>query len=239
MNLSPQIQPDSPVRGRAAPLRWAEDHGVVIAANDVELTGHFAVPHGLLGTVLLAHPGAIGRHSLEQRFVASVLAQAGLATLVVNLLTQAEERDCAALRADVPLLADRIVAATDWLSTRASTAGLPVGYFSEGVVVAGAVVGAAMRPTVVRAIVSGDGRPDLGGAALMLMQAPTLLVVSGYDARLHAANHGAFERLRGEKHLEVIHPTTHADAGFDRLVSMGRDWFVRHFGQAPRCAAPV
>jgi len=208
--------------------RGVEDHEVAIAVGRQTLGARFAVPERARGTVLLAHASGISRHSSRGRFVTSTLSRAGLATLVVDLLTEEEDDEGPTLRSDVPLLADRLVTATDWLAEQPLTADLPVGYFAEGAAAAGAVVAAALRPGVVQAIVSQDGRPELGGASLFLLRGPALLVVSGDDAELLATNRAALAKLRGERRLEVVPGTTRDGPGFDQLTALARDWFAEH-----------
>lgn len=221
-------QLEAPAASRPGRPLGVEDHEVAIAVGRQALGARFAVPGNPRGAVLVAHPSGISRHSSRGRFVTTTLARAGLATLAVDLLTEDEDDDQPGLRADVPLLAERLLAATDWLGEQPLTARLPVGYFGEGAAAAGALVAAALRPGVVRAIVSHDGRPDLGGASLLLERAATLLVVSTDDAALLAANRAALASLRGERSIEVLPGATGDGPGFDRLTAMACAWFARH-----------
>lgn len=205
-----------------------EEQEVTITAGRQALGARFAAPGLARGAVVVAHASGSRRLCWRGRFVTAALARAGLATLLVDLLTEDEDDDTPSLRADVPLLAERLVAATDWLGVQPRTAELPVGYFGDGAAAAGAIVAAARRPEAVRAIVSHDGRPDLGGPSLALEQAATLLVVGADGAELLDANRFALARLRGEARLEVVEGTTRDGAGFDRLTALARDWFARH-----------
>ena len=141
--------------------------------------------------VLFAHGTGSGRHSPRNRFVARQLREAGLATLLIDLLTEEEEavdRYTGHLRFDIGLLADRLVGATDWLAQDPRTAGLPVGYFGASTGGGAALVAAAERPDRVGAVVSRGGRPDLAGDALPAVRAPTLLIVGGDDVPVIGLN---------------------------------------------------
>src|SRR5436309_14682783 len=153
---------------------------VRMGTGPVTLEGNLGVPEGARGVVLFAHGSGSGRHSPRNRFVARQLRDAGLATLLVDLLTEEEEeadRYTAHLRFDIGLLADRLVGATDWLAEDRRTAGLSVGYFGASTGGGAALVAAARRKRAVAAVVSRGGRPDLAGAALPAVRAPTLLIV--------------------------------------------------------------
>src|SRR5262249_11122820 len=150
----------------------------------VMLEGDLGLPSGARGIVVFAHGSGSSRHSPRNRFVAQELREAGLATLLFDLLTaEGEEEDAlnAPLRFDMQPVAERLVGATDWLSQNLDTRNLRVGYFGASTGAAAALVGAARRPDRVGAIVSRGGRPDLAGPALRQVQAPTLLIVGGDD----------------------------------------------------------
>src|SRR6266545_204257 len=164
---------------------WEGDERLVrIAAGSVTLEGNLSLPEGARGVVLFAHGSGSSRHSPRNRYVAQLLNEAGLATLLVDLLTSDEEAidlRTAHLRFDIGLLARRLVDATDWLTRYPATEGLAVGYFGASTGGGAALVAAAERPDAVGAVVSRGGRPDLAGAALPRVSAPTLLVVGGED----------------------------------------------------------
>src|SRR5437762_195369 len=149
------------------------------------LRGDLTVPESALGIVLFAHGSGSSRHSPRNRYVAQVLQQAGLATLLIDLLTPDEEEidlRTRHLRFDIGLLAERLVGATDWLAGQPDTRNLPVDLFGASTGAGAALVAAAERPSAVGAVVSRGGRPDLAGPALERVQAPTLLIVGGDDA---------------------------------------------------------
>jgi putative phosphoribosyl transferase len=208
------------------------ERDVRVPAGDVELAGTLAVPEGAGGVVLFAHGTGSGRHSPRNRYVAGVLQEAGLGTLLVDLLTEDEERAEAQtrhLRFDIRLLADRLGAATEWLREDPETAGRPVGYFGASTGGAAALVAAAERPEGVAAIVSRGGRPDLAGDALDDVRAPTLLIVGSLDEPVLGMNREALARLRSEKDLRVVDGATHLfeePGTLEQVADLARDWFV-------------
>jgi dienelactone hydrolase len=191
-----------------------------------------------MGVVVFAHGSGSSRFSSRNRFVASVLEQAGLATLLMDLLTRDEEvvdQLTAHLRFDIELLAERLVAATDWLAEQDDTTDLPIGYFGASTGAAAALVAAAERPEVVRAIVSRGGRPDLAGPALSRVRAPTLLIVGSRDELVIELNRAALNELRGEKRLEIVPGATHLfeePGTLEAVARLARDWFVRYLGRS-------
>jgi dienelactone hydrolase len=187
--------------------------------------------------VVFAHGSGSSRFSSRNRFVASVLEQAGLATLLMDLLTRDEEvvdQLTAHLRFDIELLAERLVAATDWLTGQVDTSQLPIGYFGASTGAAAALVAAAERPEVVKAIVSRGGRPDLAGPALSRVRAPTLLIVGSRDELVIELNRAALKELRSEKRLEIVPGATHLfeePGTLEEVGRLARDWFVRYLGR--------
>jgi putative phosphoribosyl transferase len=208
-----------------APVR-AED--VDVEAGTVHLAGHLAVPRRAVGVVLFAHGSGSGRHSPRNRYVASVLNGSGVATLLVDLLTPAEEHDRANVF-DIELLARRLTHVTKWLRTQSETEGLPVGYFGASTG-AGAALWAATEPDIdVAAVVSRGGRPDLAESRLPEVQAPTLLIVGGYDEYVLSLNRQAQDRLTCENRLVVVPGATHLfeEPGALRQVAhLASEWFV-------------
>jgi dienelactone hydrolase len=166
--------------------------------------------------------------------VARVLNAAKLATLLIDLLTLDEEvidARTAQLRFDIELLAERLVGATDWLTRFPDTKHLRIGYFGASTGAAAALVAAAVRPDVVSAVVSRGGRPDLAGAALMHVRAPTLLIVGGNDGQVIQLNRAALAELRSEKQLMIVPGATHLfeePGALDEVARLARDWFHRH-----------
>ncbi|MCA1689237.1 MAG: dienelactone hydrolase family protein, partial [Actinobacteria bacterium] len=157
---------------------------VVIPADGVELAGDLSIPRPAVGIVAFAHGSGSSRHSPRNRQVAARLTRAGLGTLLLDLLTEDEEVEdlrTRELRFDVRLLARRFAGALDWLGHQPAAAGLPVGAFGASTGAAAALIAAGRRADRVRAVVSRGGRPDLAGAALAAVAAPTLLIVGGED----------------------------------------------------------
>src|SRR5262245_35343134 len=171
---------------------------VRIPVGSLTLEGNLGIPEGARAVVLFAHGSGSGRHSPRNRYVAQVLRDAGLATLLMDLLTaeeEAEEMYTAHLRFDIGLLAERLIGATDWLRWAAETADFPIGYFGASTGAAAALGAVAERPEVVGAVVSRGGRPDLAGVALTRVRAPTLRIVGGNDEPVITLNRQALVRL--------------------------------------------
>ncbi|MEA2243250.1 MAG: putative phosphoribosyl transferase [Solirubrobacteraceae bacterium] len=212
---------------------------VVIPAGDVRLAGDLTLPAGARGVVVFAHGSGSGRFSPRNRAVAGVLAASGLATLLMDLLTEQEEAldlRTRHLRFDIGLLAGRVVATVDWLASEPMTSALPAGTFGASTGAAAALIAAAERPERVRAVVSRGGRPDLAGDALRRVRAPTLLIVGGNDPEVLRLNEQALARLAGEARLEIVPGAGHLfeEPGALELVALlARDWFVRHLGGRP------
>jgi putative phosphoribosyl transferase len=207
---------------------------VTIRAPDAELAGDLVVPDGATGVVAFAHGSGSGRHSPRNRQVAATLNQAGIATLLLDLLTEAEEHadlSTGHLRFDIGLLARRLLAAIDWLE-RGPTAGLRIGTFGASTGAAAALIAAAARPATVGAVVSRGGRPDLAGDALRRVHAPTLLIVGGADPLVLDLNRNAFELVAAsEKQLVVVRGATHLfeePGALDAVARLAADWFLRH-----------
>jgi len=211
-----------------------EERAVRLSAGPVELEGNLGAPSGARGIVLFAHGSGSSRHSPRNRYVARVLREAGLATLLIDLLTPEEgEMDLrtAHLRFDIELLAGRLVGATDWLKENPGTRDLRVGYFGASTGAGAALVAAAGRPRDVGAIVSRGGRPDLAGEALSRVRAPTLLIVGGDDVPVIGMNEEAMARMSAEKRLEIVPGATHLfeePGALEEVARLAAGWFVRH-----------
>jgi pimeloyl-ACP methyl ester carboxylesterase len=207
---------------------------VRVRAGRVTLEGDLQIPEGAVGVVLLAHGSGSSRHSTRNRYVAGQLQSAGLATLLIDLLTLEEEavdQHTAHLRFDIPLLAERLVAATRWLGEDPSTRSLSVGYFGASTGAAAALVAAATIPERVGAVVSRGGRPDLADEALPRVTAPTLLIVGGRDLAVLDLNRIAMARMTAVTRLEIVPGATHLfeEAGTLEIVAhLARDWFLRY-----------
>jgi putative phosphoribosyl transferase len=200
------------------------------------LEGLLGVPPAAKGIVAFAHGSGSGRLSPRNNLVATALREAGLATLLFDLLTAPE----AARREnvfDVDLLAGRLVAASAWLGEQPETQGLPVGYFGASTGAAAALVAAARATTSIGAIVARGGRPDLAETALPNVTAPTLLIVGGNDPLVLDLNRAALAELRCEKRLEIVPLAGHLfeEAGtLDAVIELARGWFVAHLGKDTR-----
>ncbi len=211
-----------------------QEHLVLVTASDVVLEANLMIPGGATGIVIFAHGSGSSRHSPRNRYVAGVLQQAGLATLLIDLLTlEEEEIDLRTrhLRFDIGLLASRLVGATDWLVKNPDTQHLKIGYFGASTGAAAALVAAAERPEVVQAIVSRGGRPDLAGSALPHVKVPTLLIVGGYDTPVIAMNEDALANLYSPKRLEIIPKATHLfeeTGALAAVAQLASEWFTRY-----------
>jgi putative phosphoribosyl transferase len=203
-----------------------------LSLGSVILDADLTAPTDAGAIVVFAHGSGSGRRSPRNRAVAEGLREAGLATLLVDLLTSGEEvvdTETARLRFDIPLLAGRVVAATDWIDRHLGE--WRIGYFGASTGAAAALVAAAERPDRLAAVVSRGGRPDLAGAALPRVQAPTLLIVGSADPVVLDLNLQALTALRCEKQLEVVTGAGHLfeePGTLDRVTVLARDWFVSH-----------
>ncbi len=213
-----------------------EEREVAFSSQGAPLQATLAVPARASGIVVFAHGSGSSRFSPRNRYVASVLQDAGIATCLVDLLTGAEEEvdlRTGELRFDVELLAQRLLAAGDMLAAEPATRELPLGYFGASTGAAAALVAAARRPEGVRAIVSRGGRPDLAGPALAEVRAPTLLVVGGRDLVVLELNRQAMAAMRCPVELEVVPGATHLfqePGALERVAELARDWFLSHLG---------
>jgi putative phosphoribosyl transferase len=200
----------------------------------VGLSGDLMIPARATGIVLFAHGSGSSRHSRRNRYVASVLQEGGLATLLLDLLTEAEEEvdlRTRHLRFDIGLLAGRLGEATDWLQHETQTRHLPVGYFGASTGGGAALVAAAERPRAIGAVVSRGGRPDLAGLALRRVQAPTLLIVGGEDYQVIELNRQAMDEMRCEKELSIVPGATHLfeePGALEQVSQLALSWLKRH-----------
>jgi dienelactone hydrolase len=211
-----------------------EERLAQVPAGTETLDGNLALPEDAQAIVLFAHGSGSSRHSPRNRYVARVLNEAKLATLLIDLLTLHEEvidTRTAHLRFDIDLLAERLVDATDWLTQFPDTKHLPIGYFGASTGAAAALAAAAVRPDVVGAVVSRGGRPDLAGSALPRVRAPTLLIVGGDDGQVIELNRAALAQLCCEKQLVIVPAATHLfeePGALDEVARLARDWFQRY-----------
>lgn len=206
---------------------------IEITAGDVVLEGDLHVPEGASGIVLFAHGSGSSRFSPRNRHVARQLEQAGLGTLLVDLLTLEEEaidERTGHLRFDIGLLAQRLVHISEWLAQEPRTRHLRIGHFGASTGAGAALVAAAARPDLVSAIVSRGGRPDLAEAALPRVRAPTLLIVGSNDPVVLDLNRAALAELRCEKELVVVRGASHLfeePGTLDTVARLARAWFER------------
>jgi dienelactone hydrolase len=207
---------------------------VRIDLPDATLYGDLSLPSDARGLVVFAHGSGSSRHSSRNRAVAEVLLHAQLATLLLDLLTEDEDRTdavTAEFRFDIPRLGDRVVAAVNWAAAQDAIASLPIGVFGASTGAAAALIAAAQRPDLVHAVVSRGGRPDLAGDLLEAVAAPTLLIVGGRDDVVIELNRQAFARLKAPKELQIVSGATHLfeePGALNRVAQLAGDWFVTH-----------
>ncbi|HEY7390756.1 MAG TPA: dienelactone hydrolase family protein [Bryobacteraceae bacterium] len=200
----------------------------------VGLSADLAVPPEAEGIVLFAHGSGSSRYSPRNRYVARTLQRGGLGTLLLDLLTAAEEEvdlRTRHLRFDIGLLAGRLGEASDWLWQEPATRRLRLGYFGASTGAGAALVAAAKRPGEIGAVVSRGGRPDLAGSALPLVQAPTLLIVGSEDRMVLDLNQEALEEMRCEKELSIVPGANHLfeePGAMEHVARLVLEWFTRH-----------
>ncbi|MBZ4412682.1 hydrolase [Myxococcus sp. XM-1-1-1] len=215
---------------------------VRVRSGHAELGGSLGVPPGARGLVVFAHGSGSSRFSPRNVAVARGLREAGLGTLLFDLLTEDEEAmdlGTGELRFDIPFLARRLIAVTRWARAQPELAGLGLGYFGSSTGAAAALLAAALHPGDVQAVVSRGGRPELAGPALGRVRAPTLLLVGSLDVDVLELNQEAFDELLCAKSLVVIPGATHLFEEPGALGDVARraaDWFSRHL-DAPGFAA--
>ncbi|NJD89688.1 MAG: alpha/beta hydrolase [Betaproteobacteria bacterium] len=216
-------------------MKAGNERLVHIPSGSVFLEGMLELPASAQGVVLFAHGSGSSRHSPRNNFVAARLRDAGLATLLIDLLTPEEDRDYER-RFDIALLVERLHDAVRWLSAEPTTQSLRVGLFGASTGAAAALQLAAAVPSKVTAVVSRGGRPDLAGAvSLERVKAPTLLVVGGDDTDVLALNEGAYAHLHCPKSLFIVPGATHLfeEAGtLEVAASHAAEWFTRHLAPA-------
>lgn len=200
----------------------------------VSLPGDLTLPADAPGVVLFAHGSGSSRRSPRNQFVARQIQNAGVGTLLFDLLTPDEEAADAYdghLRFDIALLAARLLTATRWLTTEPETQQLSIGYFGASTGGGAALVAAAELGTAIEAVVSRGGRPDLAGPNLPRVMAPTLLIVGEFDEAVLKLNRAAYDRLQCEKHLAIVPRATHLfeeEGALENVASLAVAWFRRH-----------
>jgi putative phosphoribosyl transferase len=202
--------------------------------GDIVLEGNLTIPASSSGIVLFAHGSGSGRHSPRNKYVAKVLQQAGLSTLLIDLLTMEEERVDAYtmhLRFDIELLSQRLAGATEWLVNNQKTQHLKIGYFGASTGAAAALVAATKHSDLVKSIVSRGGRPDLAGSSLTHVQTPTLLIVGGNDTTVIDLNEQARKQMRTECKIIIVPGASHLfeePGKLEEVASLATDWFLRY-----------
>lgn len=212
----------------------ALDVTVQIPIGPMVLAGELSVPKDATGLVLFAHGSGSGRHSPRNQHVARVLREAGNGTLLFDLLTPEEEAadaESGHLRFDIRLLAERLVAATCFVSSQAEAQYLSIGYFGASTGGAAALAAAAELGAQVKAVVSRGGRPDLAGDALPVVKSPTLLIVGGYDLEVLRLNEDAYALMRCEKKIEIVQRATHLfeePGALEEVARLAAAWFGQY-----------
>jgi dienelactone hydrolase len=207
---------------------------VTIPIDREHLDADLTVPVSPSGLVIFAHGSGSGRHSPRNQLVARTLQERRLATLLADLLTMSEEREdryTRRWRFDIPLLGRRVNALIDWARADTRLASLAIGVFGASTGAAAALISAADRPTLVRAVVSRGGRPDLAGAALPLVEAPTLLLVGGLDEPVIELNREAMAKMTCPVRLEIVPGATHLfeePGTLEQAAGRAADWFAFH-----------
>jgi len=216
----------------------AAAESIVIPVERGQIGADLRVPEGAAGLVIFAHGSGSSRFSSRNRAVAEFLETNRFGTLLLDLLTRKEESvdiQTREHRFDINLLGRRVVLATDWAQDRPDLRQLPIGYFGASTGAAAALIGAAVRPTAARAVVSRGGRPDLAGDALPKVQAPTLLIVGGDDEPVIEMNRDAMTQMRAPVELEIVPGATHLfeePGTLDRVMDLASNWFRRHLEAA-------
>ncbi len=210
------------------------ERGVEVRSAERILRGILAIPPGASGIVVFAHGSGSGRLSPRNQFVATSLQEAGLATLLIDLLEE-EESDDRRKVFDVELLATRLESAANWLKQEPDASALRLGYFGASTGAAAALIAAARRPTEIAAVVSRGGRPDLAAEYLPAVQAPTLLIVGGDDDVVVDLNQRALSLLRCSKELVIVPRATHLfpePGALERVAQEAGRWFRRYLTTA-------
>ncbi len=206
---------------------------IIVQAGSDQLGGSLTISTQSKAIVLFVHGSGSSRFSSRNRFVAKTLNNAGLATLLFDLLTEKEEetdRYTREYRFDIPLLARRLVEVIDWVKSSESTKALDIGLFGSSTGAAAALIGATKRPEEVGAVVSRGGRPDLAGDALPNVQAPTLLIIGGDDFEVIQLNKQASKMLTAEYQIEIVPGATHLfeePGKLEEVAKLASDWFVK------------
>jgi dienelactone hydrolase len=220
----------------------AHEREISIPVEESAIAGTLVVPQNASSIVIFAHGSGSSRLSPRNQLVAEALQQVGIATLLMDLLTPAEDsvdEFTTEHRFNIDLLAKRVVLATDWILDQPDWSRFQVGYFGASTGAAAALVAATKRPRV-QAVVSRGGRPDLASNALRSVKAPTLLIVGGDDVEVIELNRQALAQLQCEKRIDIVPGASHLfeePGALDEVARLARNWFVDHFGGASQRAA--
>ena len=205
------------------------EQDVIIPAGSATLAGNLVMPGLCRAVVIFAHGSGSSRHSPRNRFVAGTLREAGIGTLLFDLLTP-EEDAVYANRFNIELLAERLKASTLWLRKRPETAGFATGYFGASTGSAAALRAAAELGPEIRTVVSRGGRPDLAGPALPQVTASVLLIVGGHDDHVLELNREAYAVIKADKDLAIVPGATHLfeePGALDEVARLAAEWFAR------------
>ena len=212
----------------------ATTHGVTIPVGRLRLEGDLSIPQDATGIVVFAHGSGSSRHSPRNQFVARQIRDAGVGTLLFDLLTAREEDVDARtghLRFDIGLLANRLEGVASWVRTNDETSHLRIGFFGASTGAAAAIVAAARLGSAIGAVVSRGGRPDLAGGALRTVASPTLFIVGGNDVPVIALNRHAFDQMMCHREMVVVPRATHLfsePGALEEVARLAADWFARY-----------
>jgi pimeloyl-ACP methyl ester carboxylesterase len=212
-------------------MSFHDSSTVTIAAGESAIQGDLTLPAETPAVVIFAHGSGSSRHSPRNKYVAEMLNQGGIGTLLIDLLTMEEERidiGTAEYRFNIRLLAERLIAATDWAGTDSRLSSLALGYFGASTGAAAALVAAAERPERIGAIVSRGGRPDLARHALAMVEAPTLLIVGEWDRDVIELNRQAARAMRAPTEITIVRGATHLfeeEGALEEVAALARQWF--------------
>jgi len=212
------------------PKSVTKNEEVVIPAGSVRLYGILGLPPHAKGVVVFAHGSGSGRFSPRNNFVAKILQNAGIATLLVDLLEDSEAQDRRKIF-DIDLLTERLLSNAYWLRQQPGTRGLSMGYFGASTGAAAALQAAAQEPQEIAAVVSRGGRPDLATKCLSRVTAPTLLIVGGEDIPVIPLNEAAYAQLNCPKKLIIVPGATHLfeePGALDKVAHLAKDWFINY-----------
>jgi putative phosphoribosyl transferase len=211
-------------------LNTLTEQQVIIPADGVKLEGSLVLPQAARAVVIFAHGSGSSRHSPRNRYVAGVLQEAGIGTLLFDLLTRNEDT-VYETRFNIELLTERLKSATLWLQRQPETTGLSLGYFGASTGSASALRAGADPGTHISAVVSRGGRPDLAGDALPRVKAPVLLIVGGNDLQVLDLNRRAYDMISAEKRLEIVPNATHLfeePGALEEAAHLAAEWFKNH-----------